>query len=282
MTESIARQPQGIPVGGQFAATSHSEPALTLPPHVSATHTADYSGQLELNTYTFDELPTWPEDLPEPSVEFDFDDGKVQTRITVDDKTMHFWNSDLDGTMNSTDYGEDPWEDFDLEDNEVAMAWGKAVHERIDSNTYGAMLDVVHQPQVSEAIMAHALGKPSTSQPAPAQPLDLTDDTVRASYEAPLRKQIEELRLKEQRSLLIGCAKNIRDESPQIQSFEIRRDYADCIELTDVRDKDGNLVDGAAIRMAQFRIARDVYFDDMDLVAKDGRIDIDEAMAWRP
>ncbi|MHA7295168.1 hypothetical protein [Arthrobacter sp. HLT1-21] len=30
MTSSIARQPQGIPVGGQFAATSHPEPDLSL------------------------------------------------------------------------------------------------------------------------------------------------------------------------------------------------------------------------------------------------------------
>ncbi|MBP2215987.1 hypothetical protein [Arthrobacter sp. CAN_C5] len=32
MTSSIARQPQGIPVGGQFAATSHPEAGVTLAP----------------------------------------------------------------------------------------------------------------------------------------------------------------------------------------------------------------------------------------------------------
>ena len=31
MTENIARQPKGIPAGGQFAATTHAEPAVTLP-----------------------------------------------------------------------------------------------------------------------------------------------------------------------------------------------------------------------------------------------------------
>jgi hypothetical protein len=29
---TIARQPQGIPAGGQFAATAHAEPQITLPP----------------------------------------------------------------------------------------------------------------------------------------------------------------------------------------------------------------------------------------------------------
>jgi hypothetical protein len=36
MTEIIARQPQGIPAGGQFAATAHAEPEVTLAPRVQA------------------------------------------------------------------------------------------------------------------------------------------------------------------------------------------------------------------------------------------------------
>jgi hypothetical protein len=36
MTISAVRQPQGIPVGGQFAPTLHAEPRLTLEPHSTA------------------------------------------------------------------------------------------------------------------------------------------------------------------------------------------------------------------------------------------------------
>lgn len=36
MTETISRQPQGIPSGGQFAPTAHAEPEVTLPPGVPA------------------------------------------------------------------------------------------------------------------------------------------------------------------------------------------------------------------------------------------------------
>lgn len=34
MTENTARQPAGIPAGGQFAATAHAEPAVSLAPPV--------------------------------------------------------------------------------------------------------------------------------------------------------------------------------------------------------------------------------------------------------
>lgn len=37
MTENTNRQPKGVPVGGQFATTSHSEPDLSLSPAASAT-----------------------------------------------------------------------------------------------------------------------------------------------------------------------------------------------------------------------------------------------------
>ncbi|MFB9713915.1 hypothetical protein [Arthrobacter methylotrophus] len=36
MTISAVRQPQGIPAGGQFAPTSHTEPRFTLEPHSTA------------------------------------------------------------------------------------------------------------------------------------------------------------------------------------------------------------------------------------------------------
>ncbi|ACL42167.1 hypothetical protein Achl_4216 (plasmid) [Pseudarthrobacter chlorophenolicus A6] len=41
MTENISRQPKGIPVGGQFAATTHSEPGVALPTKVTPFHDAD-------------------------------------------------------------------------------------------------------------------------------------------------------------------------------------------------------------------------------------------------
>lgn len=36
MNETINRQPQGIPAGGQFAVTAHAEPGVTLAPEVPA------------------------------------------------------------------------------------------------------------------------------------------------------------------------------------------------------------------------------------------------------
>jgi hypothetical protein len=44
MTENISRQPKGIPAGGQFAATAHSEPEASLAP----LHTASEEEQHRL------------------------------------------------------------------------------------------------------------------------------------------------------------------------------------------------------------------------------------------
>lgn len=42
MTETISRQPQGIPNGGQFATTTHAEPELTLATKAGLAPLGDY------------------------------------------------------------------------------------------------------------------------------------------------------------------------------------------------------------------------------------------------
>jgi hypothetical protein len=42
MTETISRQPAGIPAGGQFAATAHAEPDLTLAAETELATLGDY------------------------------------------------------------------------------------------------------------------------------------------------------------------------------------------------------------------------------------------------
>lgn len=174
-----ARQPRGIPVGGQFAATEHAESEVSLAPQ-AVTHTAELTGTIELHNQWFDQLPEWPAGMPEPEVSFGFDDGKAESYVTVDGKMMTFWNSDMNGTVNDTDNGDNPWEDFDEEDQKLAQAWGKAVHERIDSATYGVMIEGSHSPAVHDIILAQAVGKePATA--AKAAP-DLRNEAERNVY----------------------------------------------------------------------------------------------------
>ncbi|QOT19202.1 hypothetical protein [Paenarthrobacter sp. YJN-5] len=66
MTENAARQPKGIPTGGQFAATNHAEPALNLASRRP-------------------ELDGWPEHLPEPEVAVNIDDaGAISTAVSIE------------------------------------------------------------------------------------------------------------------------------------------------------------------------------------------------------
>lgn len=57
MTENTARQPKGIPVGGQFAATAHSEADLSLSPHPTGPATlAELIAQRDLSRERFERL----------------------------------------------------------------------------------------------------------------------------------------------------------------------------------------------------------------------------------
>lgn len=92
MTETQNRVKPGIPTGGQYAATAHSDavPVLAAP---RVAHIAQLSGTIELHNDWFDDLPEWPAGLSEPKVNFGFDDGRVETYVTVDGKMKTFWDS---------------------------------------------------------------------------------------------------------------------------------------------------------------------------------------------
>lgn len=80
MTENQTRQPQGIPVGGQFAAAAHAEPDITLSPDPVVTNIS-IEQTIELKRYPFDELPPLPESVGTPDVDYSFEAGKVETSV---------------------------------------------------------------------------------------------------------------------------------------------------------------------------------------------------------
>lgn len=113
MTENTARQPKGIPVGGQFAPTAHAEPALNLTPRRP-------------------ELDGWPEALPEPEVSFNIDDaGVVTTTVNIEGKpAFEVWNPRDDVHDIENESFENEW----LEDETVhqaAQEWAHKKHDEI-------------------------------------------------------------------------------------------------------------------------------------------------------
>ncbi|QOD06101.1 hypothetical protein [Pseudarthrobacter sp. BIM B-2242] len=277
MTFTPARQPEGIPTGGQFAAAAHSDAVASLQP-THTIYTAPLTGTIELKTASFDTLPEWPADLPEPEVSFDFSGGKCETYVTVDNQVMTFWESDSDGIINNTYNGENPWEEFDEEDQEKALEWGKQVHRRIDSSTYGIMIEACTKTDMRDIILAQGLGKDPA--PEPAAP-DLTSTPVRDAYlleaEARLAQAVQEI----QGVYMIGAAQELRKDFPAIDSFELTAG-GKGLEIAAAWDADGNEIDRSTVQAADREVFRYRNEDDFNTFLDGRTITVEEAISFRP
>lgn len=278
MTFTPARQPEGIPAGGQFAATAHSDDVAALASPMYTNYTAPLTGTIELKNASFDTLPEWPSGMPEPDVSFDFSGGKCETSVTVDGMTMNFWESDGDGTINDTDNGQNPWEDFDEEDQEKALEWGKRVHQRIDSSTYGIMIEASTSPAMRDIILAHGLGKePPAEKPGP----DLTNEAVRDAYIYEAEARLEAANKELQNIYMVGAAQELRAKFPVIASFNLGLDDDDLL-ISEAWDADGNPVGDEILGAASQEVFRYRHEDDFNTFTDQRTIDVEEAISFRP
>lgn len=178
MTDTIARQPQGIPAGGQFAPTSHSEPAVGLGGSSPAVP-VEFRGSIDLRESEFGRLPELPASVGTPEVTFGFDiDGNLETRVAVDGSTMAFWTDpmtdEITNTIESGHSGEGeiaPWSTIaSYDDFEKTRTWAESVHERIDGATFGVLADATTAAGTKEAIVAFATGNAAPAEkPTPQQ-----------------------------------------------------------------------------------------------------------------
>lgn len=272
------RQPQGIPTGGQFAPDTRTEPTITLSAGGDKTHTAPLTGTIELRNASYDQLPPWPAGMPEPAVSYSFSDGKCETSITIDDRTMNFWDSDSDGTINDTDNGTNPWEDFDEEDQDIALQWGKRVHQRIDASTYGIMIEATNSPSVHSAILAHALGKEPA--PAPAAP-DLANKATRDAYLFDAESRLAAAHEEVQNIYMIGAAQEIRAEFPDIGSFNLVVG-GKHLEISEAWDADGNPVADTLVHAATASVFRYREEDDFNTFTDQRTVTVADAINFRP
>lgn len=273
-----ARQPAGIPVGGQFAPDTRTEPTISLSPAGDKNHTAELNTTIRLRNASFDQLPDWPATMPQPTVSFDFSDGKCETNIVVDDKMMCFWDSDSDGTINDTYNGSNPWEGFDDEDQEMALEWGKRVHQRIDSATYGIMIEASNSPAVRDIILAQALGK--APAPAPAVP-DLADQSNRNAYVIEAAARLAAANKELQSVYMIGAAQELQEEFPSIDSFTLVAGDKH-LEIGEAWDADGNPIDDDTIGAATQSVFRYRDEDDFATFTAAGIVSVPDAIAFRP
>lgn len=270
------RQPQGIPTGGQFAPDTRSEPTVALTPSVApVVYKAPLAMDIDLSRVPVEELPEWPEDMGEPHVSFDFNDGKVQTYVTAGDESMVFWDSEFDGTINSTDTGENPWSAFDEQSQKQALAWGKEVHQSIDSATYGIMVEASNKKGVSDLIVAYATG-----QEAPAGP-DLQDKATREAYLFEAEARVSAAKRKLQQVYMIGAAQELREVCPTIDSFELEMG-GKRLEIVSAWDADGKPIDDDTIGAASYEVFRYRDEDDFSTFLDGQPITVGEAIDFRP
>lgn len=177
MTETNARQPQGIPVGGQFAPTFHAEPGFGLGSPAPAV-SVPFHGSVELHNNHFGNLPPLPASVGTPEVTFDFNvDGKLETHVTVDGSKMSFWNDDMadqiTNTVESGRVGEDdaaPWSGIAEYEEEQTRAWAESVHERIHGATLDVLISAVDTNNTRASIINFAAGRGETVvEPTPEQ-----------------------------------------------------------------------------------------------------------------
>jgi hypothetical protein len=161
MSDIIRKAQTGEPTtnGGQFgSAPARPEADLELDDGVV---TVDFTGTFEIDNGVQDELPEYPDSLPEPHVSLDWDGGP-RSIISVGGTPFTFWVNAEGESFNSINDGRttrEQWEALGDEDTrEQFIEWGAAVHKRVDDAIYTATLAVVSN-DVEDAILAMAQGK---------------------------------------------------------------------------------------------------------------------------
>ncbi|MCU6480169.1 hypothetical protein [Arthrobacter sp. A2-55] len=264
---------------GKFTTKAHTESAVTLVPTRKPDYVAPYSGNFVLQGPST-ELPPYPSNLPEPSVYFEQSDGKINTWIAIDDETKRFWTDDLDGTLDSSCQGEDPWEelDYDEEDLEAATEWARAVHERVDCAIYGATGDVIHQAPVHDAILAYATGGP-----APAGMPDIDDPIQRGHYLAAMRDEVHRLKLGLESATLVTVAEEVLRDVPDADSFTFHDDNESWVGAA--WDADGNELEPGLVESINHVFDKHLRYDELDTYrfeADGNPIRIRDAARFRP
>lgn len=141
-TEPVNRQPQGIPAGGQFAATTHAEAPISL------------------TQPRRQELEGWPESLPDPEVSVHMgDDNVITTFVAIDGESVfEVWNpgDDVHSAESST-FEHPAVADEDIHD--AAEAWARNKHNEIARDFRTEMHSAFERSKAR--ILAKATGVPT-------------------------------------------------------------------------------------------------------------------------
>ncbi|GAA4034355.1 hypothetical protein GCM10023063_17930 [Arthrobacter methylotrophus] len=184
MTENMARQPQGIPTGGQFAATTHAEPDVTLEEGAGEESTAAgiiaaNQAPVSLRYVSYDDRLTedqmnmilsgqWTD--AENDVDENFADNAYEEAITIA-------RTEIDEAVEAGTFDRE-WDDLDPDEQDEAR---HAVEERDDSDPIKDLLR-----NTPDQLMRTSLGQPAErlSEPRWASGHRMDDGGFTARHDA--------------------------------------------------------------------------------------------------
>ncbi|MET4144182.1 hypothetical protein [Arthrobacter sp. UYCo732] len=141
------RQPKGVPAGGQFAASTHGEPGVSL------------------SEASRPELDGWPEALYPPNVRFHVsDEGRMITETTdISGDFIQVWEkSDGSGAYDGHALGE--WDGADDDDIEQAQSWLTGRHKVIAAAVRAEETAAVERARARILAIATGEAKPATDE----------------------------------------------------------------------------------------------------------------------
>lgn len=166
-TDTQARQPAGVPTGGQFAATTRAEPGFRLPAEVRIPIAA-----VATVRDTSVPLPPWPEELPAPQVSYEpsADGPEVTVRWGENSGEYAVFWTDEDGCdTNSLDDADtrDEYEELDNETLDAVREYGDAVRSNVQQLVY-ELNDAGHTSEARDTVVALATKQPVVPAQGPA------------------------------------------------------------------------------------------------------------------
>lgn len=165
------RVQKGVSTGGQFAAESRAEDAsivlaskpvspVKLDTHRTRTVPISFNASFSLNSSgPLPELPLSMRGSNRPRVDYQMNNGVVETSVEYGGETVDFWEDSGD-RLNSVLvlYNDsEPWPELDDEDREALVEWSEAVHDRIDTAVYGASVQMSMNDEWSKTLTREAV-----------------------------------------------------------------------------------------------------------------------------
>lgn len=182
MTFDPAQHPRGqAHNAGQFREKLNSDPETTLTRWTPDEVTVD---GFALNLAELDDLPAWPDELPEPTISWGYDDdGHAAITVFTGGDSFRAYRS-LDGSTNSiTDHSTSHWSE---DTRQAALAWGERALERAADLVEAVEYQATSRSRINSTIDEIAAGRPLT-QPSSASEFDEAVAQMAAAREKAVR-----------------------------------------------------------------------------------------------